>query len=73
MFEEKNPEVNLPSSLDIEILVEEFPSLPNSSTIPLKETSCLEPKSWVKIASKSCDNNSNIINNDRGILECERP
>jgi hypothetical protein len=73
VFEEKHPEVNLPSSLDVEINVDDFPPLTNSSCTPLKDTSDVIPDSWVKIASKSCDSSSNPINNDRCFLECEKP
>jgi hypothetical protein len=31
------------------------------------------PESWAEIASKSCGNISDIVTNDRRILECERP
>jgi hypothetical protein len=73
VFEETNPEVNLPSSLDGEVTVEDFPPLTNSSCTPLKDAGDVVLDSWAKIASKSCDSSSNLINNDRSFLECERP
>jgi hypothetical protein len=36
VFEEKHPEVNLPSSLDVEVTVDDFPPLTNSSCTPLR-------------------------------------
>jgi predicted SPOUT superfamily RNA methylase MTH1 len=72
MFVEKNPEVNLPNNLDIEILAEDFPPL-NNSPGSLKDPVSLESESWVDVASKSCVNSINKVNNDRSFLECERP
>jgi hypothetical protein len=72
-FEENNLEVNLPSYLDIEMVVEEFHPLSKFGMVPLKEVSGVDLGSWVKVASKSCGDNSNNSSNDRSILECEMP
>lgn len=72
-FEENNLEVNLLGNLDIEMVVEEFPPLSKFGMVPLKDVSGVDPGSWVKVASKSCEDNSNNSSNDRNILECERP
>jgi hypothetical protein len=73
VFKETNPEVNLPSNLDVEVTVEDFPPLTNSSCTPLKDADDVVLDSWAKISSKSYDSSSNLINNDRSFLECERP
>jgi hypothetical protein len=71
MFVEKNPEVNLPNNLDIEISAEDFPL--NNFPSSLKDHVSLKSESWVDVASKSYVNSINKINNDRSFLECERP
>jgi len=45
IFEEKNPEVNLPSSLDVEVTVEDFPPLTSSSCTLLKDVGDVVPDS----------------------------
>lgn len=52
MFEEKNPEVNLPSNLDISVSVEDFSPL-NDSHVSLKNSINRESKSGVEVAFKS--------------------
>ena len=68
-FENNNPEANLPSNLDIAVSVEDFPPLNDVCAGPIKEPSCMDPKSWVDLASKSCGDNSDIVSNDRSLFE----
>lgn len=68
-FENRNPEVNLPSNLDVDLVIDNFPPLSAGMPSPLKECSDSVTESWAAIASKSC-NNSKTLNNDRSILEC---
>lgn len=71
MFESNNPEVNLPSNLEVQILVEDFSPLGEGCDNCLKEGVDVDIMTQVDgIASKSCVNNSDIVKNDRSILEC---
>lgn len=74
-FLEKNPEINLPTDLNVELNIEEFPSLVKEKTLttssPLKEMETIVDKSWVKITSKGLKpSTSNINNDDRSNMEC---
>lgn len=69
-FEENNPEVNLPDSLESVFVDKEFPPLAGSSNSPERESNLNSDISWVQIASKGKGENILTINNDRGILEC---
>lgn len=55
-FLEKNPKTNLPSDLNIDLNLEEFPSLVSQNnlviTSPLKDKEDVFEKSWVKITSQ---------------------
>jgi len=72
-FETNNPEVNLPNNLDIVQLADDFPQISEVGADIIVGPDNRNPESWAKIASKSCDNISDIDINDRRILECERP
>jgi len=74
-FLEKNPEINLPTDLEIELDLENFPSLVSQSNTlrssPLKEVDDSLENSWVKITSKGLKpSSSENVNNDRCNLEC---
>jgi hypothetical protein len=64
---EKNPEVNLPSDLNLDSLVNDFPPLVSEQSIPLKESDRTE--SWVSIVSKDRPTFETDLQNDRCILE----
>lgn len=71
----KNLEINLPSDLDIDISMQNFPSLVNqtntSISSPLKEVDGVLEKSWAKETSKGLKPSSSTnVNNDRCNLEC---
>jgi hypothetical protein len=68
-FEENNPEVNLPDSLESVFIDEEFPPLNNNGNTSSKENTGSSDPSWVQGASKGKDINSKLDNNDRGFLE----
>jgi hypothetical protein len=68
-FENNNPEVNLRGNLDVEISVGDFPPLKGVCDDPVKDGAALNPKSWVDVASKSCENNLELVKNDWRILE----
>ena len=66
VFETNNPEINLPSNLDLETNVEDFPALsPNAA--PLKMPAIMEGRSWSKVITEG-----KIINpsKDRCRMEC---
>lgn len=69
-FEDRNPEVNLPADLDVNLVTEDFPPLVNRTDAPLKECFELGEQSWAKVASKSCERNKSSVSNDRSGLEC---
>jgi hypothetical protein len=68
-FENNNPGVNLPGNLDVEISIGDFPPLKVVCDDPVKDGAALNPKSWVDVASKSCENNLELVKNDWRILE----
>lgn len=67
-FEEQNPEVNLPSNLDVIVAVEEFPPLTSNCSSPDKDL-IVKQESWLQVASKSCALENGNLKNDRSILE----
>jgi hypothetical protein len=74
-FLEKNPEINLPADLEINLDLENFPSLVSQSntltSAPLKEVDESLENSWVRITSKGLKpSSSKNVNNDRCNLEC---
>ena len=69
IFEEKNPEVNLPYSLDSVFVDEEFPHLSNNDATPVKEKMKETDTTWVQVASKAKIPKSKIVENDRCLLE----
>jgi hypothetical protein len=68
-FEENNPEVNLPDSLESVFIDEDFPPLNSSGNTPSKENTGSSDPLWVQGASKGKDIISKLDNNDRGFLE----
>lgn len=66
-FMDSNPEVNLPSELNLETLVNDFPPLVEGQQSPPKEAGSSE--SWVLIVSKDNHSETQKIQNDRCILE----
>ena len=71
-FDDSNPEIDLPVSLDVVINNEEFPPLFNglaSKTPPLKDDGLVAgEKSWARIVGQG--NFISTVNNDRCFLEC---
>ena len=68
-FEESNPETTLPTNLDSVLSCEDFPPLNSDTDPPLKDQLELGEQSWVQVASKSCDKNQDMLNNDRSSME----
>lgn len=68
-FESASPEVNLPSNLDVDVNIEDFPPLGDDIVPPLKENGFDKTQAWVDIASASCRETETNIKNDRCILE----
>jgi allantoicase len=68
---EANPEVNLPSVLNIEATFEEFPPLVSIQKTHLKDTEIDNRESWAEVVSKDNSLNKHLnVQNDRFILEC---
>lgn len=69
-FKEDNPEVTLPSNLDIENLAHEFPPLNGVATTPSKNNDMLVNQPWALVVSTDTSpNNNQTFNNDRSFLE----
>lgn len=51
-FIDANPEVNLPSDIDLEAIIDDFPALVNDLNSPLRESRNENDVSWVMIVSK---------------------
>lgn len=74
-FMEKNPEINLPSNLNVDLSLDDFPILVGNSNLnlspPLKENENKGNDSWAKITCKGLQPpNLNNDCNDRSNLEC---
>lgn len=70
-FVEANPEVNLPSVLNIEATFKEFPPLVSIQKTPLKDTEIDNRGSWAEVVSKDNSLNKHLNGqNGRFILEC---
>jgi len=67
-FINKNPEINLPVDLDIDLNINEFPSLNssalNTSRSPVKENNKGGDSSWVKVVGMGLETSSNKNSND---------
>lgn len=74
-FLEKNPEINLPSDLNLDMSLEDFPCLnegvERDNITLLREDDVSLENSWVKIASKGLKPaDTSNVSNDRCNLEC---
>lgn len=76
---DKNPEINLPTDLDVELNIQEFPILRSSNSFgsnsSVKKNDERIVSSWVKVSSMGLEtiNNKNSVINDRSNMECWRP
>lgn len=70
-FTDDNPEVNLPSNLNLEELVTNFSPLNDVVQTPMKESDTLVNQSWALVVfTGKAQQNNQTVNNDMSLLEC---